>query len=70
MDKQELIKFIRGNQIIGSGSCSVIDECWEDERLWEHCKDARDIAEAFDWIMTVHEIDEDRMAAGREGVGW
>jgi hypothetical protein len=70
MNKQELIEFIRGNQIIGKGSCSVIDECWEDERVWEHCKDARDIGEAFDWIMSIHEIYEDRIAAGRQGVGW
>lgn len=70
MEKQELIDFIRKNKIIGSGSCSVIDECWSDAQIWEHCEDAKNIYTAFDWLMMVHEVFEDRMAAGRNGAAW
>ena len=70
MNKEKLIEFVRGNSIIGLGTCSIIDECWSDDDIWNHCKDAKDIHTAFDWLMTTHEIDADRMAAGREGVGW
>lgn len=70
MEKQELIDFIRGNQIIGLGTCSVVDECWSDDDIWEHCEDAKDIHTAFDWVMVAHEVFEDRMAAGRNGVAW
>jgi hypothetical protein len=32
--KEELVKAIRSNKLIGSGTCSSIDECYEDSELW------------------------------------
>ena len=33
--KKELIEAIRSDRLIGRGSCSSIDECFDDEELWE-----------------------------------
>jgi hypothetical protein len=33
--EQELIEAIRKNKLIGRGSCSSIDECYDDKELWK-----------------------------------
>jgi hypothetical protein len=35
MTKEDLVKAIRSNKLIGAGTCSSIDECFGDSELWE-----------------------------------
>jgi hypothetical protein len=36
MDLNEAIKAVRASDLIGVGSCSTYDECYDDEELAEH----------------------------------
>lgn len=44
--KAELIKAVRKDRLVGKGSCSSIDECYEDEELWEVIREAKSPQEA------------------------
>lgn len=35
MTKEELATKVRSDKTIGAGTCSVIDECYSDDELWE-----------------------------------
>lgn len=45
-NKAELIKAVRKDRLVGVGSCSSIDECYEDEELWEVIREAKSPQEA------------------------
>ena len=45
--KDKLIEAVRKDPVVGRGSCSSIDECWEDSELWDLLlKDAKSEQEA------------------------
>jgi len=44
--RDQLITAVRKDSLVGKGSCSSIDECYDDSDLWEVIEEAKSEAEA------------------------
>jgi hypothetical protein len=57
----EALNAIRNDPIIGKGSCSVVDECWDDDMVLK-ATEGMTPADALDAFHIIHEVFEDVLA--------
>lgn len=63
---------IRDSPMFGAGSCSPVDECYDDGELIARLDELgkTTVAAALEWAGMVHEIFEDRMADAKNAGSW
>jgi len=66
-DRERLIKAVRKDSVVGRGSCSSIDECYDDNDLWEVIGEAKSEAEAVKLARENEELWLDQACDARWG---
>ena len=67
MTREEAIAAIRSNELVGKGSCSVIDEGFEDDDLWELVRHCQSVNQALSRALDAEEHHLERGLNEREG---
>lgn len=67
LDKEQLIKAIRGHKLIGHGTCTATDEAYSDDELYEKLKDFSTIEDAIAWRLDMEDINIEQALNARWG---
>ena len=60
MNREHLIAAIRSDLVVGRGSCSFIDECWDDDDIWNNLNHLSSVRVAVRWARELHRVSDDR----------